>query len=135
MRISDWSSDVCSSDLLYRYRRDRSAWRGDASWALRSGEQPTNLVMTMSNSQVFGSPMILTGHKPVSPLGAASMIHTGEPAAAETGRRLKEVVRGLLVPRGRDPRIRNPVEGLSELGDRMLRDIGPHRTHILRSPP
>src|SRR3546814_5028638 len=109
------------TDTLFPYT---TLFRSDASWALRSGEQPTNLVMTMSNSQVFGSPMILTGHKPVSPFGAASMIHSGEPAAAETGRSLKEVVRGLLAPMGRDRRIRNTVVELSKLDDRMLRDIG-----------
>src|SRR3546814_16165279 len=87
--------------------------------------------MTMSNSQVFGSPMILTGHKPVSPFGAASMIHSGEPAAAETGRSLKEVVRGLLAPMGRDRRIRNTVVELSKLDDRMLRDIGLDRSAIV----
>src|SRR3546814_14985586 len=99
------------TDTLFPYT---TLFRSDASWALRSGEQPTNLVMTMSNSQVFGSPMILTGHKPVSPFGAASMIHSGEPAAAETGRSLKEVVRGLLAPMGRARRIRNTVVELSK---------------------
>src|SRR3546814_17261437 len=29
MRISDWSSDVCSSDLLYGPRRDRHGGPGD----------------------------------------------------------------------------------------------------------
>src|SRR3546814_15949120 len=34
MRISDWSSDVCSSDLLARTDDDPSADRGDAEAAL-----------------------------------------------------------------------------------------------------
>src|SRR3546814_16218931 len=91
--------------------------------------------MTMSNSQVFGSPMILTGHKPVSPFGAASMIHSGEPAAAETGRSLKEVVRGLLAPMGRDRRIRTTEVDLTTLDDRMLRHIGLDRAPILNATP
>src|SRR3546814_20389918 len=94
------------TDTLFPYT---TLFRSDASWALRSGEQPTNLVMAMSNSQVFGSPMILTGHKPVSPFGAASMFHSGEPAAAETGRSPKAVVRDLLAPLGRDNPIRTPL--------------------------
>src|SRR3546814_11633233 len=28
MRISDWSSDVCSSDLLWAYARDDRPWGG-----------------------------------------------------------------------------------------------------------
>src|SRR3546814_15282982 len=113
------------TDTLFPYT---TLFRSDASWALRSGEQPTNLVMTMSNSQVFGSPMILTGHKPVSPFGAASIIHSGEPAAAETGRSLKEVVRGLLAPIGRDRRTRPTVVDLSKLLHRLVRHIGPDHT-------
>src|SRR3546814_14732803 len=82
--------------------------------------------MTMSNSQVFGSPMILTGHKPVRPFGAASMIHSGEPAAAETGRSLKEVVRGLLAPMGRARRFRHTAVELSHLEDRLTPSTGLH---------
>src|SRR3546814_5233555 len=44
------------------------------------------LVMTMSNSQVFGSPMVLTGRKIVSPFGTASSTHSSDTAAATAGR-------------------------------------------------
>jgi uncharacterized protein YjiS (DUF1127 family) len=90
-----------------------------------------NLVMTMSNSQVFGSPMTLTGRKPVSPFGAANDANPDKTAAAATGRGLLQAVRGLLAPLGRDRRIRKTVVELSKLDDRMLRDIGLNRTAIV----
>src|SRR3546814_14320565 len=35
MRISDWSSDVCSSDLTFKDGRKNGAWRGKIIAALR----------------------------------------------------------------------------------------------------
>jgi len=90
-----------------------------------------NLVMTMSNSQVFGSPMILTGRKPVSPFGAATYVNYREPAKAANGTGVVRTLRGLLAPLGRDRRIRKTVVELSKLDDRMLRDIGLDRTAIV----
>src|SRR3546814_680820 len=91
------------------------------------------LLMTMSNSQVFGSPMVLTGRKRVSPFGTASYTHSSETAAATAGRHLGESVRNLLAPTGRDRRIRRTVTELSKLDARMLRDIGLDRSAIVRA--
>lgn len=90
-----------------------------------------NLVMDMNNSQVFGSPMILTGRKPVSPFGAATYVNYREPAKAANGTGVVQTIRGLLAPLGRDRRIRKTVVELSKLDDRMLRDIGLDRTSIV----
>lgn len=97
----------------------------------QSTEKPMNLVMTMSNSQVFGSPMTLTGRKPVSPFGAAIYANSRATAAASTVRGLLQTLRGLSKPLGRDRRIRKTVVELSQLDDRMLRDIGLNRTAIV----
>lgn len=94
-------------------------------------EQPMNLVMTMSNSQVFGSPMILTGRKPVSPFGAAISVQSHATAAASTVRGALKALRGLWKPLGRDRRVRKTVVELSKLDDRILRDIGLNRTAIV----
>lgn len=85
----------------------------------------------MSNSDVFGSPMILTGHRPVSPFGAAICNSSSATAAARTGRRTLQVLRRLLGFTSRDRRIRKTVLELSKLDNRTLRDIGMERTAIL----
>lgn len=91
-----------------------------------------NLVTTMSNSQVFGSPMILTGRKPVSPFGAAISVHSARATApASTVGGFLRALRGLWKPLARDRRIRKTVIELSQLDDRMLRDIGLNRTAIV----
>jgi len=90
-----------------------------------------NQVMTMSNSDVFGSPMILTGRRPVSPFGAAISTSSSATAAAQTGRRLLQVLRALFGTSSRDQRIRHTVFELSKLDDRTLRDIGLDRSAIV----
>lgn len=85
----------------------------------------------MSNSDVFGSPMILTGRRPVSPFGAAISTSSRAAAATKTGRRLLQVLRVLFGTSSRDQRIRHTVLELSKLDDRTLRDIGLDRSAIL----
>src|SRR3546814_19209737 len=87
--------------------------------------------MTMSNSQVFGSPMILTDRKAVSPFGTADYAQCSETAAAERARGLGASVRRLLAPTGRDRRLRRTMAALSTLDDRMLRDLGLDRPTIV----
>jgi uncharacterized protein YjiS (DUF1127 family) len=88
--------------------------------------------MKMSNSDVFGSPMILTGNRPVSPFGAAACNSTSATAAARIGRRTLQVLRDLFGFSSRDQRIRKTVLELSKLDNRTLRDIGLDRTAITR---
>ncbi len=90
-----------------------------------------NLVMRMSNSDVFGSPMILTGRNAVSPFGAAIYHNSSATVAAKTGRNLLQTLRSLLMPAARDRRIRKTVVELAKLDDRTLRDIGLDRTMIV----
>lgn len=85
----------------------------------------------MSNSNVFGSPMILTGTKPVSPFGAASFALSSETPVAKTGRRLLQALKNLFAVNARDRRIHQTVEALSQLDDRTLRDIGLNRAAIV----
>lgn len=85
----------------------------------------------MSNSDVFGAPMILTGHRPVSPFGAAICNSSGATAAARTGRRALQVLRRFFGFTTRDQRIRKTALELSKLDNRTLRDIGVERPAIL----
>ena len=85
----------------------------------------------MSNSDVFGSPMILTGHRPVSPFGASLYNSSSATVAAQTGRRVLRFLRGLFGPSSRDQRIGKTVLELSKLDDRTLRDIGLNRSVIM----
>lgn len=90
-----------------------------------------NLVMIMNNSHVFGSPMILTGRKPVSPFGAAIPARSSRATApAATAGGFLGTLRSLWKPLLRERRIRKTVLELSKLDDRMLRDIGLNRTAI-----
>ena len=85
----------------------------------------------MSNSDVFGSPMILTGYRPVSPFGAAFSSTHRESLPARAGRFLAKTLRRVFVPRAKKPRIRKTVIELSRLDDRTLRDIGLNRANII----
>ena len=90
-----------------------------------------NLVMKMSNSDVFGSPMILTGRKPVSPFGADIYARSSRSAAVMIGRRLLQAIESFLDSMGRDRRIHQTVVELSRLDNRALRDIGLDRSAII----
>src|SRR3546814_16794495 len=65
MRISDWSSDVCSSDLRKRVERDLDAWFAD----LRPFERAILLYLKL-----------LRGSVPAEPLTARSGIYLHTPA-------------------------------------------------------
>ena len=88
-----------------------------------------NQVMTMSNSDVFGAPMILTGNRPASPFGAA--FYNSSSATATAGRSTLQVLCRLFGFTSRDRRIRKTVLELSKLDNRTLRDIGLERTAIV----
>lgn len=85
----------------------------------------------MSNSNVFGSPMILTGNRPASPFGAACSAQSDAAAGIPVGGRLMRVLRTLIAGPDRDRRIHKTVTALSRLDDRTLRDIGLSRGDIL----
>src|SRR3546814_8159088 len=77
MRISDWSSDVCSSDLVARTPRIAPAKKGAASPGAMSATGPANIGWRPS----VLSAMIL----PVGPLVTAATARA-PPANAEIGR-------------------------------------------------
>src|SRR3546814_2832036 len=60
MRISDWSSDVCSSDLRHRENRDRLRSRFAAGGSLRSATCP----LDQSNTPMALSSLALSKAKP-----------------------------------------------------------------------
>lgn len=81
----------------------------------------------MSNSDVFGSPMVLPGVRPASPFGAAvkpSLVHKVVNTAAG-------IAQQVFGPTARRMRIRRTVVQLSALEDHMLRDIGLDRSSII----
>ncbi len=93
----------------------------------------------MSNSEVFGSPMILTGNKPVSPFGATSYAPQRDTVPARAirllgrflGRFLASLLRRAFVSDDETRRIRKTAVALSRLDDRTLRDIGLNRASII----
>ena len=85
----------------------------------------------MSNADVFGSPMILTGRKLVSPFGAAPRENFRDDRPAGLGQRLAKLICGMFVRRDEDRRIRKTVLELSRLDNHMLRDIGLNRAAII----
>lgn len=85
----------------------------------------------MSNSEVFGSPMILTGKKPVSPFGAAPYSPEHENVLVQAGRFVARMLRRALRRDRRTQRIRKTTVELSRLDDRTLRDIGLNRASIV----
>jgi len=84
----------------------------------------------MSNSDVFGSPMNLTGRKPVSPFGGAPYTTLRETMTAKLRRLLTQNLQRLLMPSLRQQRVRKTVTELSKLDDYRLRDIGLDRSTI-----
>src|SRR3546814_2744455 len=107
MRISDWSSDVCSSDLRLRGSR---AVRGDMG---PSGlQRPPRLA---GRSADGGYPRLLRNHAP--PCGRGADVGRAISVRADAGRR-----RASLSPR---PRARACVDGDRDprLGPRALRAL------------
>ena len=81
----------------------------------------------MSNSDVFGSPMVLPGVRPASPFGEAvkpSLVQKVVNAAAE-------IAQQMVGPFARRMRVRKTIVQLSALEDHMLRDIGLNRSSII----
>ena len=81
----------------------------------------------MSNSDFFGSPMILPGIRPASPFGAA--IRPSLPERISRG--AKEIAQRVFGPLLRRMRIRRTVLELSKLDAHMLRDIGLNRASVI----
>ncbi len=81
----------------------------------------------MSNSDYFGSPMILPGIQPASPFGAAIRPSFTEKVTRGAAA-LSERVFG---PALRRMRIRRTVVELSKLDAHTLRDIGLNRSSII----
>src|SRR3546814_7186535 len=78
MRISDWSSDVCSSDLLYKYYSEKEFTYND----IKQGNRNPLLYKDM------GVDGLKTGHTEESGYGLAASVE-------REGRRLILVVNGL----------------------------------------
>jgi uncharacterized protein YjiS (DUF1127 family) len=85
----------------------------------------------MSNSEVFGSPIILTGNKPVSPFGATPYTPQRDTVPARVLRFLAGLLRRAFVANDETRRIRKTAVALSRLDDRTLRDIGLNRASII----
>lgn len=85
----------------------------------------------MINSEVFGSRMILTGKKPVSPFGAPFFIRKRASFPVQAGRFVARLLRYAFQGDPQQQRIRKTVVELSRLDDRTLRDIGLNRASII----
>jgi len=85
----------------------------------------------MSNSEVFGLPMTLTGNRPVSPFGAPSYAPQRDTPPARAVRFLASLLRRAFVADDETQRIRKTAVALSRLDDRTLRDIGLNRASII----
>lgn len=85
----------------------------------------------MSNADVFGSPMILTPGKAVSPFGAASKEALRGNGRARRGRRLIGFLRRVFLRSDEQRRVRKTIVELSKLDNHMLRDIGLNRAAII----
>src|SRR3546814_9812067 len=53
MRISDWSSDVCSSDLAQRLRHRRSVCRRDSESLMSAIANPLPLDALLADARIF----------------------------------------------------------------------------------
>lgn len=85
----------------------------------------------MTNSDVFGSPMILRGRTPGSPFGAAPSTRSRATAATRAGRWLMRRLKDVFEHSSEERRIRQTVVELSRLEDHMLRDIGLDRSAVI----
>jgi len=85
----------------------------------------------MSNADVFGSPMILTSRKAVSPFGAASNEALRGNGRAPRGQRLIRFLRRVFRRGDEQRRVRKTILELSKLDNHMLRDIGLNRAAII----
>lgn len=81
----------------------------------------------MSNSDFFGSPMILPGVRPASPFGAAIRPSFQE----KIFRGATEITQRAFGPTFRRMRIRRTVAELSNLDSHTLRDIGLNPSSII----
>src|SRR3546814_13819759 len=86
MRISDWSSDVCSSDLALRQRvlPDLCSMRAFASYCLTEPNAGSDAASLQTRAVDAGDHYVLNGTKAfISGGGRADiyvcMVHTGEP--------------------------------------------------------
>src|SRR3546814_7370776 len=83
MRISDWSSDVCSSDLPERQRS------GDAASAYGCGEGPRSRLLALLCAICVDQAMAADGHADAFGQGTAPVAGGSRPA----GRTLREIGR------------------------------------------
>src|SRR3546814_11147340 len=85
MRISDWSSDVCSSDLLYRIADGRLVVADTMRWrpwmAELDGDKLNQLVgkMLADLGGAYSVPTVRIGHR----LGLFGSLHDAGPATAD----------------------------------------------------
>src|SRR3546814_6967870 len=75
MRISDWSSDVCSSDLRPHPRHRGLAQSRSAAPALRGARKPLDLRLFITTIRHQGATRVLTGRRT---LRRRSEEHTSE---------------------------------------------------------
>src|SRR3546814_10369522 len=93
MRISDWSSDVCSSDLDHRHPHGNLTGRGKTALAqiigLRHAERPARTVLHAEFDLVHRGAVAQVGwHQSLSPAAKRLLQHVGHVRALEGLERL-----------------------------------------------